>query len=350
MKKRNSNIELLRIISMIMIIISHYTTHNTINNSSLDIGINRFILECCTLGNLGVVIFLIITGYFSIKRENTFNSQKFILLILQVLFYSISIYSIFIILGVETFSIKNLVKVLLPISFKEYWFFTVYIILYIFTPYINKLLINLNKRDYLKLLSLLFLIFSIFQTLTNQSYFCNALVEFIFYYSIGAYIKLHYNDSFKYNYLLICSCVLLLGLSVIVFDLLSIKFPVFLNRSAYLFKRTSPLIIILAVSIFCTFKTKKEYSCNILNKISSCVFGVYLIHDNRFVRKILWTNILQVPSFVETNLLFLHLILSVLVIFISCVFIEFIRKNTIERIFTYLINKIFKLIGKKSDV
>ena len=59
-KERNSCIELLRIISIIMIVLSHYTVHNGVANSTLDIGFNRFLLEITTLGNIGVIIFITI--------------------------------------------------------------------------------------------------------------------------------------------------------------------------------------------------------------------------------------------------------------------------------------------------
>lgn len=66
-KVRNSNIEILRIISMLFIVISHYTVHNGVINASLPLGINRTLLEITTLGNIGVILFVIISGYFMIE-------------------------------------------------------------------------------------------------------------------------------------------------------------------------------------------------------------------------------------------------------------------------------------------
>ena len=73
MKNRNSNIEILRIISVFMILFSHYSVHNGITNSDLPIGINRYLLEISILGNIGVIIFVLISGYFSINKKNPFN-------------------------------------------------------------------------------------------------------------------------------------------------------------------------------------------------------------------------------------------------------------------------------------
>ena len=70
-KVRNSNIELLRIISIILIVVSHYCVHGAGKAiiSSLDISINRFILEVFKVGNLGTILFVLITGYYLIDSE-----------------------------------------------------------------------------------------------------------------------------------------------------------------------------------------------------------------------------------------------------------------------------------------
>ena len=90
-KERNSNIEILRIISMIFIVMSHYTVHSGIELTSLPLGINRFILEVTRLGNIGVIIFMLISGYYLIEQKSI-QLKKVLKLYLQILFYSPIIY------------------------------------------------------------------------------------------------------------------------------------------------------------------------------------------------------------------------------------------------------------------
>ena len=66
-KHRNTNIELLRIISILMIVLSHYSVHSGISRNMLSLGWNRFLLEITSLGNIGVIFFVLITGYYSIE-------------------------------------------------------------------------------------------------------------------------------------------------------------------------------------------------------------------------------------------------------------------------------------------
>ena len=92
-KSRNSNIELLRIISIIMIVISHYCVHSPvgIEVSDLNIGITRFLLEFLTFGNFGSILFVLISGYYLINSKGI-KLQKLLKLVFQILFYSIIIY------------------------------------------------------------------------------------------------------------------------------------------------------------------------------------------------------------------------------------------------------------------
>ena len=147
-KNRNSNIELLRIISMIMIVFSHYSVHSKINIESMPISFNRFFLEIISVGNIGVIIFVLITGYYNIEKNKVFRIDKIIILVLQVVFYSVVLYFLLVIFKQIDFNFINMVKAILPISFKQYWFITAYISLYIIMPFLNIFLKSISKKQY----------------------------------------------------------------------------------------------------------------------------------------------------------------------------------------------------------
>lgn len=58
-KTKNSSIELLRIISMVFIVISHYSLHGQLEPNEMGFGINRLILSMTNIGHLGVDIFIL---------------------------------------------------------------------------------------------------------------------------------------------------------------------------------------------------------------------------------------------------------------------------------------------------
>jgi len=346
MKKiRNSNIELLRIIAMLFIVISHYTVHNGVDNTTIVFGINRIILDISTLGNIGVILFVLISGYFMIQQEKL-KPIKIIILWLETFFYSALIYVILSLLNFHNFSIANLIKSMLPITFNQYWFMGVYIMLYILSPFINKFLNSMDRKKHLEFNIILLVLFSLLPTLTTKMNYGNELIQFVLFYSLGAYFYKYKTDIFdkKKNSILLFITAMILILSTIIFDLLGSKINLFNNVSTYFFKRDSFVAITFSISLFNIFINKKEYNNKIINLISSCTLGVYLIHDNIYIRRILWTKILQNANYIYSNYLIIHLLVSVISVFIICTFIELIRKNTIER----LMNKI--LLKKKEKL
>ena len=342
MKKRNLNIELLRIISIIMIVISHYTVHKGIPNSSLPLGINRFFLEIFTLGNIGTIIFVLITGYY-LSQKKEFNLNKLIKLYFQIFFYSIVIYLLLVVLKLEPFSIKNLLKALLPITSNQYWFATVYIILYLFYPFLNKFLNSINRQEHLEFLILNFLIFSLLSTITNTYYYSNELIQFIFFYAIGAYLSKYKDNIFKnnkINLIMLLSTSIILISSVIVFDLFT-KID-----STYLFSRNSLFTILLAISLFNLFINRKKdvKFKKIISLIASLVFGVYLISDNKYLRPIIWNNIFHTKDYVNSNMLLVHFFISIVLVIGGALIIEYFRKLSIDNLYSkYLAKYVNKL-------
>ena len=348
MKERNSRVELLRIISILMIIMSHYSIHSGIITSNLPLGFNRLLLESISLGSIGVIIFVLINGYYSIKKENPFSLKKLLNLYLQIWFYSFSIYIVFIILGFEKFNVKMLIMNILPFSFKTYWFASVFILLYIFSPFINKFINSMNKKEHARFIVLSLLIFSVLKTLTFQEMYCNELIQFILFYCIGSYIG-KYEKEIKINknqtILILISTLMLAFLSIFILDVIGMNYKLFSEHSRYFLSRTSFLSIIIAVSIFYLFLKKNPFFNIYINKISTCVFAIYLISDNSYVRSILWTDILNVQSYSSSFFILFHLLFSIIIIFFVCIMIEFFRQLFFNKLNNYLIELLYKLIN-----
>ncbi len=346
-KERNSNIELLRIISITMIVISHFCTHGIGNEiiSNLNFSVNRFLLEFLTWGNFGSILFVLISGYYLIN-SNKIKLKKLLCLILQILFYSFLIYLVLVLLKIQPFSIKDLIKSIFPITYKQYWFASAYIIIYLFHPYINKLLNEFSQKEHLIFIILMFIIFSILHTLTTGDYYGNEIIQFIMFYSIGAYL-FKYNSSNKNNVKIMIVSLVLMILSIICIDLLVTHIPKFYKysnyyNSIYFLSRTSPFAIIFCVSLFKCFINLKPKTNSFINLIGSLIFGVYLISDNPHLRPIIWNSIFNSKSFVDSPYLILYIIFSVLLIIIACLLIELVRKKIIEK-------NLFKLLDNKLD-
>lgn len=135
-EKRQSNLELLRIISIIMIIMHHYALYSGLTWKN-EITANALIINFFLMfGKLGALVFVIISGYFYDKTK--FKIKKLITLLVQVWIISIIGLIIGVITDSEKLNIINIIKSIFPVSFSVYWFASCYILLYIFIPFLKK--------------------------------------------------------------------------------------------------------------------------------------------------------------------------------------------------------------------
>ena len=164
-KQRNSNIELLRIMSMIGVIILHYNNPGIGGLSQVSDSLNHFILFVLeSISICAVNLFILISGYF-LCRSSKRQLIKPIELIIQVIFFSVVLYIVKICVGAETLTIKGLIMTLVPSN----WFVILYSTLYIISPYINILLEQLSGKQKKKMVIVLFAIFSVWPTIVDLS-------------------------------------------------------------------------------------------------------------------------------------------------------------------------------------
>lgn len=208
MSKRSSNIELLRILAIMGVIVLHY------NNINMGGGfrfvppgsVNYYLLH--VLENLcicAVNLFLLISGYFlcgSYKR----SLRKPLQLLIQVVLFSAGCYLLQVFLFHRTaFSWIDFRRSFVPANY----FAILYIVLYLISPYLNLLIHQLSFRKLNQMMILFFLIFSVWASLTDLfqeltgiewtglspvgaygSQWGYTIVNFILLYLIGAYLKL----------------------------------------------------------------------------------------------------------------------------------------------------------------
>lgn len=344
-KIRDSSVELLRILSMIFIICSHFCVHGNFETDSMDFSINKIILVNGILGNLGTVIFVMISGYF--LSQTNFKISRIIKVMLQVMFYSCTIYFILVALNIIPFSIMGTIKSLFPILFNQYWFATTYVILIILSPYINRLINSFSYKQYVLFLGVILFMWSVVPTFTSQSLGSNEICQFIMFYSIGAFARKYQQITFlnknKYWISLISAGLLLL--SNIALNLLAIKNSIF-NHGSYFYSRHSVLIIALSYGLLLIFVNMKIKNSKIINAISSTTFGIYLIHDNTYIRSIIWNDILRVNEYKYESYLILYLLICTIAVFLTCSMIDYLRQKFIEKT---VFNALEPAINRVSD-
>ena len=332
-KKRSSNLELLRIISMVLIIAHHYSVHGGYNITDNSLYANKLIVQLLSLGGkLGVNCFILITGYFTI--DSSFKIRKVVRLWLEILFYSVGISLIFYCTGLADFNMKYFIKSLLPVTFSLYWFATAYVILYILTPFINIFINTIKKETYIKIIILALLLWSFIPTFTKQEMGGTYVTWFITLYLIAAYIKkypINFFTKCRANILLALMFYCLIILSVIAFDLIGIKYAIFSKYATYFMEINKLPLVACSITLFLGFKNVRIGANSFINGIAECMFGVYLIHDNELVRSFLWLKLFKNNTFLSSPYLLLHAFLSIITTFAVCTVIDKIRIILIER-------------------
>ena len=356
-KERQLNFEVLRIISMFLIVIFHYSDWGGlihIENSTA----NRLLGDFINIGGrLGVNLFILISGYFLI--ESKFKVKKLLKLGFEILFYSVFLTIIALVFKMNNIGVKQIIKAFLPISYNFYWFATTYIVMYILSPFINKLVNNISKEQHKILLIILLVITSAIPTiLINSNIATSNLMWFICMYVVSAYIRKYDIQSFKTNktYLIISIILVIAMFGISVFSFEIKNYIPFVKKLEIYFNRMNMLpMLMLSISIFMYFKNKEIYKGRkIISILASSSFAVYLIHIHPSIRGYLFNNILNIKSYYETNtiILFLYIISTAILIYVTSVLIDFIRKKILEEpIFRIKkFDKYFDKIDKIMDI
>ena len=353
---RNTSIELLRIISMIMIMFHHFAYHGNFEWNFNEVTLPHLWYDFILMGGkVGVDIFVLISGYFLIEiTEKLFQPKKLLKFWGQVVFYSIMTYLLSVMLRLNAFEIKQLIKVCLPITYPGWWFASTYFMLYLIHPFLNKLLHGLSKTEYQYLILMMVLCWSIIPTATTQLFESNSLLWFVTLYGIAGYVNL-YGGNQKLqskHYFSLYFMVLIITYTVsTTFLFLGTKKEEWSTHAIDFFEIERLPILLMAITLFMGFVTLKMNYHKWINMIASATFGVYLIHDSSYIRYYLWTNIFKINQYQDSTFLILYSILVVFILYVSCTMIDLIRKKLVEKPYmlfvnhyTYYFLKSFKII------
>ena len=321
---------------MLLIVAHHYV----VNSGVLDVmyqhslSVNSILLFLFGMwGKIGINCFVLITGYFMCKSNITV--KKFLKLVLEVEFYRVVIYLIFIASGYESFSLTGVVKAILPITSIGTNFTGCYLVFYLYIPFLNILVRNMSEKQHLALLGLVFFTYIFMGTLPKFDVTMNYVSWFICLYFIAAYVRLYPKKVFE-KAKLWGVCTTVLAILCILSVLCCVWVGARIDKQIALYFVTDSntiLAVCIGVSSFLFFKNLKIKQSRVINTIAASTFGVLMIHANSdTMRKWLWQTVLNVRGafFSEPSLLILHAILSVLGVFTVCVIIDQIRIRTVE--------------------
>lgn len=161
---RNANVEILRIIAMLMVITLHVSNKGM---GEMTLWSGPYFLKWIMNGFCfcAVDIFFFISAYYLYDRK--FQWSRIIRLWLEVLFYAVGILLVCNICQIVPFNITLLVKACVPIAFHEYGFVTGYFGMCFMAPTMTMILERLNQREHAVLIIILLFLASIYPMCTG---------------------------------------------------------------------------------------------------------------------------------------------------------------------------------------
>lgn len=360
-KERQSNIELLRIISMLMIVIHHFAVHGKLNyriyNSQI-IDVEKVLAIFQSFGKIGVDIFVLIGAYFLVGKQ--YKSSRIVSLLLMSFFYSIVICTIFIVfklpLGDDSHS--GIIYLFFSVVLR-YWFVWAYIIMLIFMSILNMALQQMHEKQLRCVLIALTVMWVIMPQL--NTYFLGKLVVdlnaigysdgifFIYLYLIAAYLKLYPNSLTKNVYInLLVAALIFVGIyfSIEIPTNYANINPEIYNLNEAMLQGNSLFTVLASIAIFNVFLNIDIGKIKIINRIAASTFAVYLIHDNSLIREVLW-GYLDNSKIHNADAMLLYGVKAMIVVFIICILIDISRRIVLGWLFKWLETKIGNLIDKR---
>ena len=365
--ERNYGIDLLRIVSMMMIVTLHVLYQGgileNISVSSLRFG-TVWLLEIMCL--CSVNCYGLISGYVGYGRK--FKFANIINLWFEVVFYNITINAVFFILYklkfFSTFMGEFSENIILPLTKGTYWYFTAYFFMSFFIPLFNFILQELSKKRMTYILLTMIGIFSIFYAF----FFGRQIDVFLLgngynilwlsaLYLIGAYAKkygfLKNIKKYKCVFIFLINSILLLICKFLEANKISVSW---FHYSLFSYNNLLHLINGIMLLIFFSKLKLNHIITNFTKFFAPVTFGVYIIHLHPILWKWLEWRFVSYTQYFHP-LMIAAIIVTVLIIWLVCSLVDRIRlfifaifkvkkycvkiENTAQKLFGKLYDKYF---------
>lgn len=226
--------------------------------------------------------FALISGY--LLYDKPFDKKRIIRLWMEVWFYSVFCGTLAFCLHSIRFPLNadNIFSMFFPVLTNQYWYMSTYIVIILLSPFFNKMIAAMNKREFERLILISVILYSLIPTLLKQSQWMvgtNSISILLVMYLIGAYIH-RFNIHGIHNKVISAVLVLLGVISIYVRKILNLD-PI----TSFVWGTERIIPVLLSITLFLGFlgirpsfpmKVKKA-----ITFFSSSVFAVYLLHIGR---------------------------------------------------------------------
>lgn len=343
-KPRMANLELLRSIAMMMVIVLHYLSKGdllgdlTTEHMSY-MSVVAWVLEVFCL--VAVNVYMLISGYF--LSTSSFKLSRLLKLWLQVWMYSVVVGLVAAFTGIlpaEECDIHYYLTLLFPISMSHYWFMTAYVFLYVLLPILCMAVRKMTKAQMQVTLAGMLTVFCLFKSVLpfrleadGQGYDC---IWYVCVFLTAAYIKkfgLPFLEKKRNSIILyVAGCLGILA------ETLCLRQVYLRTGSMGLIMKIGTeynhiFVFLASVGLFMTFLSIQvsDGMGKWINRIAPYTLGVYLLHENMGVRYA-WQNLFGAHCIYATYGLLWYTLTAVVGVFVAGVLVEWLRSKFVAGI------------------
>lgn len=347
--QRSSNLELLRILCMLLIIGDHLTGQGGIADYTTLPSSFAFCLIGCG-SRIACSVFILIGGWF--LCEQPYKTRRPLSLWLSLWLYTVPITLLCRLAGLDV-SFGALRWAAFPASTRQLWFISDYLLLLLCVPLLNRVLRGLPRTAHRGLLAVLAVPMILYPTLFGENGIVNDTAwMFLYEYLLAAYLR-RYPENRLARLLQNRAAALALGLGLplvntairAVLETRGLTDGKAFQYVAYYRTALGALPNLLAaLALFYLFKNLDLGCVRWVNALSGTTLGVYILHQVPAFRNFLWNGLLQAQAHHGSVV---YTLFAIFAVFFGCAAVDVVRTRLVMRPLEN--TKLFTALCEKGD-
>lgn len=369
-RPRNSGVELLKIIAMMMIVLFHvvqtlssdpseYPFHDYVMKiGSSTQSVQQIVLALISFfGNIGNTVFFVCSAWFLLD-QNRSGKQKILQILLDVWVVSICILIIVLVLKHGQLRGSLILKQLFPTLFANNWYMTCYVLFLGLYPFLNRMIRQISQKTHLRIAMVLFFLYSVCGGINpfinhffeaSGFFFSSTLIVWTMIYFMIAYMKLYMpktagNGRTNRIFLAIGLCGWI-G-TVLLTNVLGRKIPLLDGMLMVWNTDSNPFILIMVIAAFNLFRNR-DFTNQTINYVSKLTLFIYIIHENLLLRRLyrpaMWQYVYL--KFGYSQVLLLALCLAA-IIFVFALVASMLYYHTLHKLVVKACARLYVILQK----
>ncbi|MCH9277023.1 acyltransferase [Bifidobacterium amazonense] len=374
--RRNLNLDVLRIVAMLLIVACHAALHipwllnvDNIPLQYLPGWKSALAFLVVQYGQVGVSIFFMISGYFLVRKA--FRWERVFGTWFQMLCYSVLSFAIValllqsvdfpdkVIALFQADSMPHTIEIaFFPFLFNAYWFVTAYMVMLFAAPFVNCLFAHMPRRS-IELFIFLLGFLATWKLLGITVVMWTNITYAVLGYAIGGWIRLYGSkSSIPGKPIVLCLIIIVSSVVMTVFNHAAADRTAFTRLFAWETQikpgiEILPMVIAAAI-VMLALDVDLSWIGGVprvlILRMAAATFGVYLIHENQFWYRVIWpviTGSLPIPQSFPDKLMMGGLI--VLLVFFGAGCVAFLLDTLLVHPLTSMITTAAKRIGLRGQ-